>query len=437
VFFIQPIFYKLKVIMGVIDELKSEKNISLIIYATEKMLKDKYSNINIEKNELLFVVNNIINNICADALLTKNVFVLMELNKITLSKIKDYYDNIINNIDNEKSMKNTISPENENDDNSDIMKYDSDQLLMKVLELEEKRNNIALLKKNIISNPNSTINNPNSTINNPNSTINNTNSTINNTNSTISNISDNNNNVNIIQQQNNINLKLLELLNINTNKNKNKNLIINSYNRDWISNPDRNKISFNINIDLSIHNIKINKILLPVNIKNITPYINLIINDGKINQKIIYILSNNNHNNNNWDIWEPINNDYVLLINKNWHINFTDFLNKELEMGRDSIDVVEVIENDDKDYEEYKYDIIINKKNELVYNSFGINLLRPYDNILIKTNTGDNIIAKIANINDNTISIYSKNIEKISLINSTLLNYKSQYSIIMTYYHKL
>ena len=415
-FFIQPIFYKLKVIMGVIDELKSEKNISLIIYATEKMLKDKYSNINIEKNELLFVVNNIINNICADALLTKNVFVLMELNKITLSKIKDYYDNIINNIDNEKSMKNTISPENENDDNSDIMKYDSDQLLMKVLELEEKRNNIALLKKNIISNPNSTINN---------------------TNSTISNISDNNNNVNIIQQQNNINLKLLELLNINTNKNKNKNLIINSYNRDWITNPDRNKISFNINIDLSIHNIKINKILLPVNIKNITPYINLIINDGKINQKIIYILSNNNHNNNNWDIWEPINNDYVLLINKNWHINFTDFLNKELEMGRDSIDVIEVIENDDKDYEEYKYDIIINKKNELEYNSFGINLLRPYDNILIKTNTGDNIIAKIANINDNTISIYSKNIEKISLINSTLLNYKSQYSIIMTYYHKL
>ena len=410
--------------MGVIDELKSEKNISLIIYATEKMLKDKYSNINIEKNELLFVVNNIINNICADALLTKNVFVLMELNKITLSKIKDYYDNIINNIDNEKSMKNTISPENENDDNSDIMKYDSDQLLMKVLELEEKRNNIALLKKNIISNPNSTINN--------------TNSTINNTNNTISNISDNNsNNVNIIQQQNNINLKLLELLNINTNKNKNKNLIINSYNRDWITNPDRNKISFNINIDLSIHNIKINKILLPVNIKNITPYINLIINDGKINQKIIYILSNNNNHNNNWDIWEPINNDYVLLINKNWHINFTDFLNKELEMGRDSIDVVEVIENDDKDYEEYKYDIIINKKNELVYNSFGINLLRPYDNILIKTNTGDNIIAKITNINDNTISIYSKNIEKISLINSTLLNYKSQYSIIMTYYHKL
>ena len=410
--------------MGVIDELKSEKNISLIIYATEKMLKDKYSNINIEKNELLFVVNNIINNICADALLTKNVFVLMELNKITLSKIKDYYDNIINNIDNEKSMKNTISPENENDDNSDIMKYDSDQLLMKVLELEEKRNNIALLKKNIISNPNSTINN--------------TNSTINNTNNTISNISDNNsNNVNIIQQQNNINLKLLELLNINTNKNKNKNLIINSYNRDWITNPDRNKISFNINIDLSIHNIKINKILLPVNIKNITPYINLIINDGKINQKIIYILSNNNYNNNNWDIWEPINNDYVLLINKNWHINFTDFLNKELEMGRDSIDVIEVIENDDKDYEEYKYDIIINKKNELEYNSFGINLLRPYDNILIKTNTGDNIIAKIANINDNTISIYSKNIEKISLINSTLLNYKSQYSIIMTYYHKL
>ena len=78
--------------MGVIDELKSEKNIGLIIIATEKMLKDKYNNLNVDRNELIYVVNNMINNICADTILTKNVFVLMELNKITLSKIKDYYD---------------------------------------------------------------------------------------------------------------------------------------------------------------------------------------------------------------------------------------------------------------------------------------------------------------------------------------------------------
>ena len=42
VFFLSPIFYNLKVIMGVIDELKSEKNIGLIIIATEKIENFKW-----------------------------------------------------------------------------------------------------------------------------------------------------------------------------------------------------------------------------------------------------------------------------------------------------------------------------------------------------------------------------------------------------------
>ena len=414
VFFLSPIFYNLKVIMGVIDELKSEKNIGLIIIATEKMLKDKYNNLNVDRNELIYVVNNMINNICADTILTKNVFVLMELNKITLSKIKDYYDNIINKMEVEASLNNNnqVVPENYKESTTDVgdfgdsMKYDSEQLLLKVLELEEKRNNLALLQKNNTTNA-----------------------------SNASNTNNTSNTNNIMLHQDNINLKVLELLNINNNKNKQKNIIINSYNRDWINNPYRNKLSFNINIDLSIHNIKISKILLPVNVKNNTPYINLIINDGKLNQKIIYVLANNNDNN-TWDTWEPVNDDYVLLTNKNWHINFTDFLNRDLEMGRDNIDIIEVVEKD-TEYNKEKYDIVINNTNDIEYNNFGMKLLKPYDNILIKTNTGENIISKITNIHDNTISICSKNIEKKTLINSTLLNYKSQFSIIMSYYHKL
>ncbi len=418
VFFLSPIFYNLKVIMGVIDELKSEKNIGLIIIATEKMLKDKYNNLNVDRNELIYVVNNMINNICADTILTKNVFVLMELNKITLSKIKDYYDNIINKMEVEASLNNNnnqVVSENYKESTTDVgdfgdsMKYDSEQLLLKVLELEEKRNNLALLQKNNTTNASNAAN--------------------------ASNTSNTSNANNIILHQDNINLKVLELLNINNNKNKQKNIIINSYNRDWINNPYRNKLSFNINIDLSIHNIKISKILLPVNVKNNTPYINLIINDGKLNQKIIYVLANNNDNN-TWDTWEPVNDDYVLLTNKNWHINFTDFLNRDLEMGRDNIDIIEVVEKD-TEYNKEKYDIVINNTNDIEYNNFGMKLLKPYDNILIKTNTGENIISKITNIHDNTISICSKNIEKKTLINSTLLNYKSQFSIIMSYYHKL
>ena len=435
VFFLSPIFYNLKVIMGVIDELKSEKNIGLIIIATEKMLKDKYNNLNVDRNELIYVVNNMINNICADTILTKNVFVLMELNKITLSKIKDYYDNIINKMEVEASLNNNnqVVPENYKESTTDVgdfgdsMKYDSEQLLLKVLELEEKRNNLALLQKNNTTNA-SNASNASNTSNASNATNAANASNASNTNNT-------SNTNNIMLHQDNINLKVLELLNINNNKNKQKNIIINSYNRDWINNPYRNKLSFNINIDLSIHNIKISKILLPVNVKNNTPYINLIINDGKLNQKIIYVLANNNDNN-TWDTWEPVNDDYVLLTNKNWHINFTDFLNRDLEMGRDNIDIIEVVEKD-TEYNKEKYDIVINNTNDIEYNNFGMKLLKPYDNILIKTNTGENIISKITNIHDNTISICSKNIEKKTLINSTLLNYKSQFSIIMSYYHKL
>ena len=60
-----------------------------------------------------------------------------------------------------------------------------------------------------------------------------------------------------------------------------------------------------------------------------------------------------------------------------------------------------------------------------------------YDNILIKTNNGDNIQCKILNIDDNILTVYIENIEKKELMNASLLNYKEQYSIIMSYYQKL
>ena len=71
------------------------------------------------------------------------------------------------------------------------------------------------------------------------------------------------------------------------------------------------------------------------------------------------------------------------------------------------------------------------------YDSFGVSLINKYDNILIKTNLGDNIQGKVLNIADNILRVYIENIEKKILMNSSLLNYKGQYTIMMSYCPKL
>ena len=123
----------IKVTMGVIDDFKTEKNINLIFIAASKMIKDKYSEIETSDNDLLNIINSIKITICSDAVLIKKIVKLMELNKIALSKVKDHFDDMIN-----KKYEPEIIEKNE--DKIDNIKYDSEQLLLKVLELEEKRN---------------------------------------------------------------------------------------------------------------------------------------------------------------------------------------------------------------------------------------------------------------------------------------------------------
>ena len=82
--------------MGVIDEYKQEKNKKIIITASKKMIEDKYK-INIDDKDLLIIINNIITSICNDAMLMKNIGKLIELNTITLTKVKDYIEKYIIN----------------------------------------------------------------------------------------------------------------------------------------------------------------------------------------------------------------------------------------------------------------------------------------------------------------------------------------------------
>jgi len=380
--------------MGVIEDFKTEKNINLIFTAASKMIKDKYSDIETSDSDLLNIINSIKITICSDAILIKKIVKLMELNKIALSKVKDHYDDIIN-------KKNQPEIIEKKEDNIDNIKYDSEQLLLKVLELEEKRNaanSLANLQKETQENKNEPI---------------------------------------IVSQPTNIDINLkiiekLELLSKEKTKINSKSIVINSYNRDWINKPYRNKLSFSINIDLQKHNIKIDKLILPKNIKDKTPYITMSICDSKFSQKLIFILKSSNSDN-KWDTWENANtdNDNLLLINtKNWHISFTDFINNELDMGADGINIIEVKEKQNNIYE-----LTIDNGNKKQYYDFG--KCNIYDNLLIKTNNGDNIQGKILHIDDNILSVYIENIEKKELMNASLLNYKGQYSIIMSYHQKL
>ena len=381
--------------MSVIDDFKSDKNINLIFNAASKMIKDKYSNVDANDNDLINITKSIIKSICSDAILIKKIVKLMELNKIALSKIKEHYDGIINRQNEPEIIK--------TEEKDESMKYDSEQLLLKVLELEEKRsvaNSLANLQKQQSEVKESK-------------------------------------QESYIQQSNpiNFNVKILEKLEVLSREKTKviyKNIVINSYNRDWCNNPNRNKLSFTINIDLLKNNIKIDRLLLPKLIKYKTSFVTMTINNNKLSQKIIFVLQTSS-NENAWDIWENINSDNILLItNKNWHISFTDFLNNDLDMGQDNIDIIEVEDNLNNIYE-----LTINNGDKMQYDSFGVSLINKYDNILIKTNLGDNIQGKVLNIADNILSVYIENIEKKILMNSSLLNYKGQYTIMMSYCHKL
>ena len=373
----------------VINDYKSEGNINMIINASQKLINDKYKELNISNGEIVDIVNKIIYSICSDAVLIKSVVKLMELNKITLSKVRDHCDNY------NKVIENDITEQND-------LTYNSDVLIKKVLELESKRNSLSSL--------------------------------------TTANIQPKINKTENAQQDNNIhanidiNLKIIEKLDsiIKDKNNKTKNFIINSYNRDWINNIQRNILRFSINIDLTKYYIKPTKILLSKDIKNISPYITLMITDNNITNKFTFAPKITNDN---WDIWEMINDDndnIVSLSAKNWNISLLDFLNKDLNVGKDAIKIIEVNELGDN-----LYNIEIDNSNIIFYNDFKLKLLNIDDIILIKTSNDDNINARIINIEKNIITIFAENIKKIDFVNAKLLNYKAQYSIIMTYYLKL
>lgn len=413
--------------MGILDEYKSPKNRDILINASLKMIKDKY-NVSINDKTLDKIVNNIISVISNDAILLNISVKLIELNNLTLAKVKEFVGKQIK-MDKEKSELNDIKDEqnsivehsidtshviyNQYISQNDTIEQkisEDDELLNKLQELEEKRrvtNSLLLDQNKIDSIANSSI-----------------------ATEEITEIDDNKIALSSITEHIYKSVAAKKPI-------VKKTFIINSHSRDWINQPVRNILQFNISIDLQQNFIEPYKIIFPSYVKDLTPLIHMIITDGSKVYKYIFILHKNNGD---WDEWVLINNHHqnVFFINNDWKITFLDFLNKDLKLGNDDIKICEVSSyTDDDDNKGFLARISFEKSN-FTNSEYNLERIRKYDNILLKTysNTIVNITVIANNIDTILFSNNDGMLRQEDFINSKLLNTRAQYFLIFSYYSK-
>ena len=471
--------------MAIIDEFKSVKNRSLIIQASTKMLLDKYR-LSLSAETLTNIMNAIISAMSKDAILMNNTIKLMELNTITLAKMKDYIiknmdtvrndanitpdieENMLGNVNSSVSGS-SVSVSDVNASNSisnttdangaykeeysynkgDILS--NEELLIRVKEYENSR---AISTTILTSGSSSSGSSGAST----------------------SGVLDNSQSSQASQAPLTLPSILPEIMekvltSINTSTNtfvNKKTLIINSFSRDWVNNPKRNQLSFTVNIDLQSNIIEPLKILFPRYVKDISPYIVLVITDNHRTFKYNFLYSKSSGK---WDIWKLINKDIkvnninnsINLANKTWKIHFLDYLNNELNLGKDDIKISQItdynmnygnntsidtnIDNilmpshnltkDAKNKRQSFYEINIDYSNQLEYDEYNLGTVSKYDNLLLKTYKNNYVNIKVMEVNDDLgkiIMLNDSGLEKEDFVNSSLLNYGAQYSLILTYY---
>ena len=158
---------------------------------------------------------------------------------------------------------------------------------------------------------------------------------------------------------------------------------------------------------------------VPSIIRKYTPYIIVLINDNISNLSYTFVPDSKNEV---WDIWKPVNENYISLgiLNSNWNINIYDFSNSLLNFNDFYIDIIEVLE-------------MTNEFNIKVSNITYFDIKDKIKIILKNNNSYDNIIN---NINNNNITINKNNLKLDDFINSKVFNYKFQMSLIFKYFPK-
>lgn len=149
------------------------------------------------------------------------------------------------------------------------------------------------------------------------------------------------------------------------------------------------------------------------------------ISDGIKN--VYYSLTCTNSNG-KWDIWNTVDNiEKIGLTNKQWSIKFFDFTNRELDLGEDGINIIEVSNSN-------KGDSTFHLKLDKTHDTFDVG-----DIINIRTNDLKHVFKKITAIDDNGIHIFDEtfNLSQSDFLNSKLLVTKKQYSIIIKYNYNI
>jgi hypothetical protein len=409
-----------------IDEYKSTKNRSLITNATFKMIKDKYnidtSNNSVAETTFLKIINNIINVIGNDVILLNRNIKISEINNLTLFKIKEYIEKHMNTIDNNGSDEsngitddkgNNIKEDIVNIDNNIQVLSDDNELINKLHDLEEKRRASSALLNDLLNNSKNTHVFENSNKNHEKTEI------------------DTQSNENIsLTQYNAITDIIYKKICGNTssiNTKKNKLFIVKSNNRDWVNNPSRNVLQFNVNINITDSIICPHKILFPTFVKDITSFIAMHITDSIIVQKYYFVFEQSNGF---CDVWKPLlqNPENIILTSKSWRISFFDCMNNKLSLGEDGTDVVEVSNADG--YLNGHFNIKLdNNVHEYLH------FFKDRDNILLFSFNSKFVPLKIVKKNDdNNIIVYNNELKLEDFLKSKILNSRLQYSIFFTYY---
>lgn len=321
-------------------------NSSQLFIASMKMLNDKYQE-NDKFNKELFM------NIYNDIYKSHNTNEISnEINKEILFKISNFYKNII------------IKP---------TEKTESEELELKVKELENQRNTISSVIPSL---------------------------------NKIKEATD--------DFQPNISLpSTIQLINNKNEEPKFKTFIINTI---------KNNFKIIPNVDLNKNLVYPSTIFLPSIIKYNSPFILLSLNDGI--STINYTFIPHNIIENGWDIWIPIINDYNSLnLNGNKQvltIGFFDFLGHSIDFNQFKEKIIDILEIDNN--------FSINIGNN--YNKFNIN-----DKIKLIKDNNDNYETSIINIDNQKkrLLISNTNINIQDLLNTYIYNYKNQFSIIFKY----
>ena len=190
--------------------------------------------------------------------------------------------------------------------------------------------------------------------------------------------------------------------------------------KTFIINTTKNNFRVTPNIDIKNHSIYPCSICISNEIKNKTPYLILTINDGI--KQINYTYMPTRINNLNWDIWNPIIDDYIdiTLNTGNWTITIFDYLNNPIDMN---------------EYQTIVNDVL------MVNNNYTLNINKPHyfslnDKIKIIKNDGYIIDNIINDIKGNIITINKNNLNLEDFMDSKIINYKYNITITFKYHLK-